>query len=223
MVAKQQHVKFLHIPTRQGVYEWVRNARESINGLLRGGPFPYLWRDNIMDLTTARRGDGSKQPAFGAFRNTVGSLRFDADTEQEAFIAFHVDHDYALGTKLYPHMHWSADTASTNTVRWGFEFTLAKGHGQGVFPTSTTIHIEQAFAGVAFTHMIAEVSDADAIDGEALGIEPDVVIMMRVFRDATHVNDDLATHAFGLFVDLHYQAERRGTVNKAPDFFKAGG
>ena len=46
---------------------------------------------------------------------------------------------------------------------------------------------------------------------------------MRVFRDAAHGNDTYASTVAGLTVDIHYQCETFATLNKAPDFYTAGG
>lgn len=198
----------------------MRKVAETTNGILRGGPFPYVWRDNLAELSSAGIGGGGNAPLWATFVGSTGAYSFSASVLKELFITFHIDHDYARGTKLYPHIHWTADTADTGVARWGFEFTVAKGHQQEAFPATTTIYVEQAFTGAAFTHMIGEASEADAIDGETLGIEPDTVVVMRVFRDAADPADTLTAAAFGLFADLHYQADRRGTPFKSPDFYK---
>lgn len=64
--------------------------------------------------------------------------------------------------------------------------------------------------------MITEVPDIDAIYSNQ--IEPDSVIKMRIFRDATNPVD---THNFAIHAwqaKLHYQVERIGTKNKKPPF-----
>lgn len=217
-MANQSHIN--PIPaTISGVADWARKAAVSFNQLLRGGPFPLLWKDNLNPITAGNLGGGVNSPTWTTFQGSTGAYVFSATVEEEMFVYFHINHDYARGTKLYPHVHWTANTASTNTCRWGFEYTLAKGHQQEAFGATSTIYIEQAFSGTAYTHMIGEAADGDAIDGAALGIEPDTLIVARVFRDATHVNDNLAVGAFGLFIDLHYQAERWGTPQKSPDFY----
>jgi hypothetical protein len=174
------------------------------------------WEDYTADLSTAR--PGLTNPPDVVLLQNIPCYAFDPGTNEDVSINFHIKHDFKLGTKIYPHMHWSPGT-STNTgvVRWGFEYTLAKGHQQEVFPATTTIYVEQAATGSAHQHMIAEVAEVDAIDSASL--EPDTIIRMRVFRDASHVNDTFTGDAFGFQVDLHYQRDRVGTKNKAPDFY----
>jgi hypothetical protein len=172
------------------------------------------WRDNIVQL--ASRG-GPTEPPYQLFRDNIYLLAFSHIDMMEGFASFHIDHDYAMGTALYPHIHWATDTSAIGTVRWGFEYTIAKGHQQAAFGPTTTIYVEQTTTGVPYMHYIAESSDANAIPG--IGIEPDTLILMRVFRDSTHPNDNLDASAFGICLDMHYQADKATTKNKAPNFF----
>lgn len=175
------------------------------------------WRDNIVQLDI--QPGNPDAPALNIFRDGIHAYNFFAGEMSEAFAAFHVDHDYALGTALYPHIHWAVNTTDTGTIRWGIEYTLAKGHGQMAFGPTTTVYIEQASDGTQYKHYVAEVSDANAIPGT--NIEPDTLILCRFFRDGLHANDTLNADAFVFCVDLHYQADRATTPNKAPNFFGA--
>ena len=173
------------------------------------------WRDNVIEMSM--RG-GPNDPSITPFIGNLYLLGFGTDRQYEVFGNFHIDHDYALGTKLYPHIHWSADTTTVGTVRWGIEYTVAKGHQQQAFNAPVTVYVEQTTTGTPYMHYVAEVSDADAVDGAALGVEPDTIIMVRVFRDASHANDTYPDVAFGIFLDMHYQADRATTPFKRPDF-----
>lgn len=172
------------------------------------------WRDNVREMVT--RGSQS-DPQFTEFRDQLHLLAFPPGVTTEVFGNFHIDHDYALGTALYPHIHWATNDASTGVVRWGVEWTLAKGHQQMAFGPTTTVYIEQAATGTPYTHHIAEVSPANAIPGT--NVEPDTMILVRVFRDGAHINDTFADQVFGIALDLHYQADRATTPNKAPNFY----
>lgn len=174
------------------------------------------WRDNVIQMVS--RGDITAPP-FRTFRDNIQLYGFSHIDTQEVFGQFHIDHDYAMGTALYPHVHWAHNTTAVGTVRWGIEYTVAKGHQQMAFGPTTTVYVEQATDGTQYKHYIAEVSDANAIPGT--NIEPDTIILMRVFRDATHSNDTLDGDAFGMCLDLHYQADKATTINKKPNFFGA--
>lgn len=174
------------------------------------------WRDNIVELKVDSSSPNA--PTLEAFRGGILCWKFPPNELTEAHSAWHIDHDYALGTKLYLHVHWACKTTNIGTVRWGFEYTVARGHQQEAFPATTTVYAEQATDGTAYMHHIAEVSEANAIDGADLNIEPDTVILVRLFRDGAHANDTLESDVFVSFIDLHYQADRATTPFKAPNF-----
>lgn len=174
------------------------------------------WRDNIVQLDV--QVGNVDAPVLNIFRDNIHGYTFFEGETQEAFANFHVDHDYALGTKLYPHIHWATNSTATGVVRWGIEYTVARGHGQEAFGPSVTVYVEQSSDGTQYKHYVAEVSDANAIDGELYNIEPDTLILCRFFRDGTHPNDTLEDAAFVFCVDLHYQADRATTPFKSPDF-----
>ena len=172
------------------------------------------WRDNIIEMTTR---NGPAEPQMVPFRDGIYLLGFVKTDMMDAFGNFHVDHDYAMGTRLYPHIHWAADSSLIGVVRWGIEYTIAKGHQQMAFGPTTTIYIEQQTTGVPYMHYVAEVSDADSIPGD--DIEPDTLILVRVFRDATHPNDTYDDQVFGICLDMHYQVAQAATVSKRPNVF----
>lgn len=172
------------------------------------------WRDNIVQLDVQYANPDA--PTLNLFRDGIHAYNFFAGQLSEAFASFHIDHDYAMGTALYPHIHWAIQSNEVGTIRWGVEYTVAKGHGQMAFGPTTTVYIEQAADGTPYKHMIAEVSQANAIPG--LNIEPDTLILCRFFRDGEHANDTLAADAFVFCVDLHYQADRATTPFKSPNF-----
>jgi hypothetical protein len=145
--------------------------------LQNGGRGGFGWQDEVADVIT--RGTAG-DPTFKVFRDGLYAYAFEdhaAGQQDQVYIYFHVRHEYAPGTKFYPHVHWSINTATSGTVRWGFEYSVAKGHNQQAFPASTTFYVEQSANG-QYQHMIAEASDSDAIPMDNL--EVDSIIVMRV-------------------------------------------
>lgn len=174
------------------------------------------WRDNIVEMTPDVGNPDA--PQLNVFRGNIKRYSFPAGQLTEVSATFHIDHDYALGTNLYLHAHWSVTGTGIGTARWGFEYSVAKGHQQQGFSAPVTVYVEQTTTGTAYMHYVAEVSDGDAINGVTYDIEPDTLIIVRCFRDGGHVNDTLAADAFGLCLDLHYQADKNTTPYKRPDF-----
>lgn len=179
----------------------------------------YGWNDIIG--TVIARGNGANDPTWGTFRDSINAYSFSASTMQQVWTQYHILHDYAVGTNIYPHVHWAANTTSTGTVRWGIEYTVAKGHQQGSnsnFAASSTVYIEQTISSnKQYIHHVAEVSDGDSI--ASTKIEPDSLILVRIFRDAAHVNDTFPDVVFLMTADIHYRADRFSTKNKTPSFY----
>lgn len=175
------------------------------------------WRDLVMGFDSRT---GPNAATLTNFRGGIYLYAFDASMPQEVFATAHIDHDYEYGSALYPHIHFTVDTANTGTVRWGFEYTVAQRHDGAVshftFGPTTTVYAEHVINGTAYTHYVAEVGDADAIPGANIDI--DTVILFRIFRDANHVNDTFVDPVFGFTADLHYRANRNATPNKVAPF-----
>lgn len=173
----------------------------------------YGWQDLRGNFIGSRLGTATNAPAWTVLQGGIYGYVFGAATADEVWVSFHVPHDYVLGTPIYIHMHWAPVTTNTGVCRWGVEYTLAKGYSQAAFPASTTIYLEQAGSGTALQHQIIETLVGDAIP--STNLEPDTLILCRVFRDGPHANDTFTGGAFGFECDLHYQStSERTTKNK---------
>jgi hypothetical protein len=195
------------------------------NGLVTTSQLPALpmsvtaqssiigWNDITSDLVA--KSSGSSSPTLTLFAGLIYAYQFSASQIQQLFSTFHIPHDYAPGSAFHLHIHWSDTAASpTGVTRWGFEYIVAKGHGQEAFPTTTkTVYVEQAAVGSRY-HMVAE---SVAITDPS--VEVDSLILVRVFRDASHVNDTNPNPVFAFTADVHYQVDRVATKNRAPNFY----
>lgn len=177
------------------------------------------WNDLSSEIVI--KGNGSNDPVWTLFRDGIYGYAFSSSVIKETHHRFHLNHDYAPGTAMYPHIHWSPNTTSTGTVRWGFEYTVAKGFAQSsgsVFGATTTVYVEQNISSNSqYKHFVAEVSLADVIP--STNIEIDSLVLMRIFRDAAHTNDTFPDVVFAWYVDLHYQLSRMSSKNRTPDFY----
>lgn len=177
----------------------------------------YLW-DDIVAHFEVRQYSGANNPTFGTFLGNQQGALFSPSTMNQAWCDFHIKHDIALGTKLYPHIHWLPVSNKLGRVRWGFEYIVAKGHGQQAFTAPVTVYAEQNITvGSMGVHMVTEVVEADAVP--PTHIEPDSVVKIRVFRDAAHARDTYPDEVHAWCCDLHYQKTRFGTIRKAPNFY----
>lgn len=175
------------------------------------------WEDITADLS-AGKAVGANAPTWATFRNGIEAYSFSAGTMNEVWITFHVKHDYAPGTNIYPHIHWAPSTTSTGVVRWGLEYSWAKGHDQEAFPASTTIYLEHTISeDKQYQHIITEVTDAQAFGSD--DIETDGLLLVRIFRDAADSADTFPDVVFGLTADIHFEVSQIATPNKAAPFF----
>lgn len=167
-----------------------------------------VWFDNLAPMAQGKTAAGS--PAMSAFNTTWQALKFIVD--DGVYLYFHINHDIKQGSLVYPHVHWSTGGTSTNTVKWQLDYTIAKGHNQEAFPSTTAITVEQAASGTAWQHMITESTNPFTAP------EPDSVVIVKATR-ITNGGSENADDVFGIYVDLHYLIDRPGTINKSPDFY----
>lgn len=172
------------------------------------------WRDNIMPFSSAK-GRNTAEPAWADMGNGHHSYSFT--TGEELFLPFHVQHDYAVGTKAYPHVHFlvTKPLNAGEQITWRFAYVIAKGHHQGESLTDPETVIDMTYtatgAEVAGEHLIVECSDLQAFSL----IEVDALVSARV----SLVSENVTGAIFGLTCDLHYQANMLNTLNKAPNFY----
>jgi len=191
------------------------------NKVTRDATFTGSWRYNINgwdDITSdlsAGKAVGANAPTWAVFRNGISAYKFHQTTMNELWVTFHIKHDYAEGSDVYPHIHWSPNTTSTGVVRWGMEYTVAKGHDQEAFPATTTIYLESTISSnKQYQHIVTEATDAQAFDA----FQADTLILMRIFRDAGNAADTFPDPVFALTADIHFQADKDVTPNKSPPF-----
>lgn len=171
-----------------------------------------LWDDNTADLATGSIAAGAPTLTVvngGPYKGYAFSV---GDTVQASF---HIKHDVKVGSTFYPHVHWTTDGTNAGTLTWRISYQIAAGHNQASFPTATQLDLTATASGTAWQHMITECTDAQSIDMP----EVDSLILLTVELDAASGFGTPADDIFGLYVDLHYQKDRFGTLNKAPDFY----
>lgn len=177
----------------------------------------YVWKDIVATFGDISYVSSGNRPSYGSLWGNLRGLRFDRNTMEQVYVDFHIPHDYALGTMIYPHVHWCPSDNGGGSVRWGFEYYIARGHGQDAFPdTGSIIEVVQSFSsGNVRRHFVAEPAEGQGIP--AGDIEPDAFIKMRIYRDGSNDSYNDWVHAWQ--ADLHYQASCIGTRNRSPNFY----
>ena len=169
------------------------------------------WRDMIAPFSSEGKGVG--EPVWADGGNGNWHYRFTAG--DESFADYHVQHDYALGTDAYPHVHFVSDTTETvgKVVTWEFAYVVAQRNaGDSMTAARTTISMTYTFTGdeVAGEHLVVECSDEDAFDM----LDVDALVCAAIKMSAT----DCTGNIFGIMCDLHYQSDHSATLNKAAPF-----
>lgn len=177
------------------------------------------WNDLVQDVIVK---PGTNAPSVEQFRDGLWGFAFDPDNNQEVFANFHLRHDYVPGTMVYPHVHWSVNSTSTGTIRFGVEFTWARrrdsASGQRSYPQTQTIYINvNVTSSSQYTHGVSESVEGAGIPGE--GLDVDSIIKCRFFRDAE--NDTFPDKVFFDTVDIHYQCDVFSTPLRVPPFWGA--
>ena len=177
-------------------------------------PVGMGWKDNVQQFSQAK-GKGNTDPTWKDMGNGIYGMHFLPNNE--LFVNFHINHDYALGTLAYPHVHWLSDDImlSGQSVVWQFSYVIAKGHqqGQSLLTTPSILQFSHIADGTEIIgeHMVSECDDNQAIDL----LEPDTMIMGSVKLISTSIPGKV----FGILADLHYLADRDHTPQKSPNFY----
>lgn len=183
------------------------------------------WNDLVSEVVVK---SGVNAPAIDVLRDGIQAYAFDPDTMNQCFANFHIRHDYSAtgGDALYPgmvypHVHFSTNTASTGVVRWGVEYTIARRYdstGTRIFATTSTLYIEYTIgSGMQYAHIVAEAASGSGIANSGI-LETDSLIVTRFFRDAAHTNDTFPDPVFLLTVDIHYPCDHSQTPSRFPPF-----
>ncbi len=182
----------------------------------------FGWRDLLGQIRT--RGVGATDPNDAVYRGNIKAYQFIVN--DEAWIDYHIPHDYVMGTDIHLHFHWSHTSAivTGGSVTWGADVTYAKGHDQAVFPATVNPTVVGNASTTQYQHMLDEVqisaASPSAVQIDTDDLEPDGVIMVRVYLVVNNITSGGAVpDPFLHFADIHYQSTNIATKNKVSDFY----
>lgn len=161
---------------------------------------------------------GASAPGLENLRNGIYGMAFAGTgaVVEQGFFTVHILHGIRPGTTPTFHIHWAHNQAApSGNVKWQIEYTIAKGYGAGTLAASTTLSTVQA-APAQYVHEITD--DDDMPLASITEIEPDTVILARVFRDPADGADTFEADAFLLQVDMHYERGVIGTPERNRPF-----
>jgi len=166
--------------------------------------------DDLRVPLDASKAGGSKDPDFvkvldnGSGSQGVFAWHFDDSTEEELYFSVQFPHSYDFKA-IEPHIHWMPKSTGTGTVRWGLEYTWTDIYG--TFSNTSIIYAEDAGDGTAYKHQYASFG---AVDSTVSIVSS--MMLCRLFRDATHVNDDYSGDAVALEFDIHFGIDTVGSL-----------
>lgn len=157
---------------------------------------------------------GGSAPDLATFYNNFKTYAFPSNKMTEGFFQIHIEHDYKNNTDITFHIHWGHNNATpTGNVKWQIEYEVQRGYGVGVFGSTTTVSTTQV-AGAQYEHHITDDDDMIIIGSNNLELEPDSIIIGRIFRDPLDVEDTFTESVYLLHIDVHYQKSRHGTLER---------
>ena len=171
---------------------------------------------------------GANSPNLGTFRDGAARTYF-YNTNDQMDMEFHIPHDYAPGTDLYVHLHWSHNgTAISGNFVVTLTSTYSKGHAQDIFSAEKVVTVTYDTVDITTTpryvHRIDEVQlttsggTASLLDTDV--IEPDGIIIMNMNTTTIpSITGGSVNRPTIFFVDIHYQSTNIATKQKAPDFY----
>lgn len=185
----------------------------------------YSWRD--LEGPIIANATGANRPVLTTYEGEIEDYAFDAN-DHYSIIKYHIPHDYAPGTDLFIHTHWSHNgTNITGSLVLDHRFTYSKGHGQANFHAEKAL--VQTIGSLTITntptlrHRIDEIQlstpggSASQVDTDL--IEPDGLILLHFNVPTIPTITGGAAKPFIHYVDVHYQCTNIGTKNKTPDFW----
>lgn len=181
------------------------------------------WRDLEGPIQPKASGAGS--PTWTTWSGNIKEWKFIVNDIVDT--KFHWPHDWVPFTDVYLHIHWSHNgTAIAGTFSVDNRYKYGKGHGQKVYDAEKTITVSQAVTNIAghpaLTTFITEVQlsavSPSASQIDVYQLEPDGLLKMSSI--VTSIPTVTAGSLFIEYIDIHYQSNNTGTVNKAPNFYR---
>lgn len=134
---------------------------------------------------------------------------------------YHVQHQYKLNTKVFPHIHWSALTPNpdiSEVIQFDVSISVGKAFSQAEFTTPVNFSLVASPTGFNFN----ETMDTTEIQGilPTLGLEPDTLIRLSITRVTPVEGVSYSGIVHVGSVDLHYESDETLTTDRFLPFTK---
>jgi hypothetical protein len=163
-------------------------------------------------------GKGANAPDLAEFRGGLFLNAFAGTgvTVEQGFFTLHILHGIKAGTTPTFHVHWAHNQASpSGDVKWQLDYSMAKGYGVSTFPAPTSLFTTRP----ALAQYVHDISDDDDMPLASITeLEPDTVILGRIYRDPADAADTFENDAFLIQIDMHYERDKPGTAERNRPF-----
>ncbi len=180
------------------------------------------WRD--LEGPIRPKATGAGRPTLTSYRGNITAYAFT--TNDVVDLEFHWPHDYLTASDTHIHLHWShTGTDISGSIVCGFRHSWAKGHNQGAFPSDSTLTQTIGSLSIGsrprYQHFIDEVqlSAASPSAGQLTSSELEADGLLLISMITSTVPTVTSGSFFIHYIDIHYQSNNIGTVNKAPPFY----
>lgn len=179
------------------------------NGWIQSFGDGRSWVD--INIGTASLGRGASAPdliQIGPSGN-IYAPGFDGGVlTEELFGAVELDHYWAEGTTIYPHIHWMPVDANAGNVVWQMNYNwIEEGDAMGADGLAVAT---APTPGIAWSNTRADLT-AIAGTGHTIGSQ----LAFRLFRDPGNVADTYASDAAALTIGFHVEKDSFGSRNVA--------
>ena len=185
--------------------------------------FDDVYDDYLISINATQAPSGNSKPDLVEFRNGIYSQVFGVGAQPtEVFFVRHILHDIKKDSDLTFHVHWANNEATpTGAVKWNIDYTIARGYGVGTFGIPVTVSSVQT-VGAQYVHMITDDDDMTINGTGHPEVEPDSIIVGRIWRDTNDIEDTFVGDAFLLHADVHFTKARVGTKERNRPFTSGG-
>lgn len=177
-----------------------------VNNVILSQP---VWTDLRISGSSLGSGASAPDPVTWVNASNLRVKGFDGTTTSEQlFFEVQLGHDYKEGTDIHPHVHWGPTTTGVGNVKWILEYSWV--NIMDTTPAVTTISSVQAAGGVAYRHLLTEFPEMSGA-GKSLSS----MIIGRIYRDPSDIQDTYAGDAGLLELDFHYQIDGLGSISES--------
>jgi hypothetical protein len=201
------------------------NLSISTTGAITLNGAATTFNDLVVPVTAVRLGN-TNSPTFVVMKNDGGTSRgvwtftfenLSVSSEQEVFFSIQMPHNWKEGSTIYPHVHWSPQSAGTGAVVWGLEYSWVNYDATTpiAFPNTTVMTLTAPVAsGSTDKHLLASFP---SITPSTSQDNISSIIMCRFWRKSADAADTFTGNAALLSFDIHYEIDGFGSNT---DFIK---